>query len=239
MTPDASAGTAVSRLQVALPVGPGLSGDLAVPATAAGVAIFAHGSGSSRFSPRNRFVAAELHRRGIATLLFDLLTPDEESDRANVFDVALLGGRLVQATRWVLEQPPVRGLCPGFFGASTGAAAALLAAAELGPLVCALVSRGGRPDLAAPRLAQVQAPTLLIVGSRDEVVLELNRQAFARLTCERRLAVVQGASHLFEEPGTLERVAELAGDWLAVHLAGAPARATAASAVELVDPLSS
>jgi putative phosphoribosyl transferase len=211
---------AVSRMQANIPVGPGLHGDLAVPREAIGVAVFAHGSGSSRFSPRNRLVANALNGRGIATLLFDLLTTSEEPQRANVFDVELLGGRLEQTTRWLLEQPLAKGLAPCYFGASTGAAAALAAAAELGPIVRGVVSRGGRPDLAGERLRQVTAPTLLIVGGHDETVLDLNRQAYAQLTCERQLVVVRRAGHLFEEPGTLERVAELTGDWLTSHLGG-------------------
>jgi putative phosphoribosyl transferase len=218
MESAAGIGGAVSRMQANIPVGPGLHGDLAVPQDAVGVAVFAHGSGSSRFSPRNRLVANALNRRGIATLLFDLLTTEEEPQRANVFDVELLGERLEQTTRWLLEQPLARGLAPCYFGASTGAAAALSAAAALGPTVRAVVSRGGRPDLAGPRLEQVSSPTLLIVGGYDETVLELNRQAYDRLTCERQLVVVRRAGHLFEEPGALERVAELTGDWLGSRL---------------------
>lgn len=229
---------AASRMRVDIPIGPGLSGDLAVPGRAIGVTLFAHGSGSSRLSPRNRFVAGALNHRGIATLLFDLLSPEEETDRANVFDVELLGRRLVQTTRWLLEQPPAGGLRPCFFGASTGAAAALAAAAQLGSVVRAVVSRGGRPDLAHAHLARVDSPTLLIVGGDDDIVLGLNRRALAELTCVRRLTIVRGASHLFEEPGTLERVAELAGDWLAAHLAERPARATSRGEVEIVDPVS-
>ena len=211
-------GTAVRRLNGPIPVGPGLYGDLAVPSNAIGVALFAHGSGSSRFSPRNRLVADALNRRGIATLLFDLLTPVEEPQRSSVFDVELLGGRLEETTRWLLEQPLAEGLAPCYFGASTGAAAALAAAASLGPVVRAVVSRGGRPDLAGAQLALVDAPTLLIVGGYDDAVIELNRQALAELTCTRQLVVVRRAGHLFEEPGTLERVAELTGDWLTSHL---------------------
>jgi putative phosphoribosyl transferase len=213
-------GTAVSRVQASIPVGPGLYGDLAVPREAIGVTLFAHGSGSSRFSPRNRLVANALNRRGIATLLFDLLTPEEEPQRSNVFDVELLGGRLEKTTRWLLEHPLAEGLAPSYFGASTGAAAALSAAASLGPLVRAVVSRGGRPDLAGARLAQVASPTLLVVGGHDETVLELNRRACALLPCTRRLVVVRRAGHLFEEPGALERVAELTGDWLSRHHEG-------------------
>ncbi|MCZ7587306.1 MAG: hypothetical protein M5U27_00275 [Gaiella sp.] len=217
--------------ELEVPVGPGLVGDLARPPGAVGVAVFAHGSGSSRLSPRNRFVASELVDRGIATFLFDLLSPREEADRANVFDVGLLGDRLVAATSWLLRRPEAAGLRPCFFGASTGAAAALVAAARLGPDACAVVSRGGRPDLAGACLGRVRAPTLLIVGGADDVVLELNRQALRALRCERRLAIVPGATHLFPEPGALERVAMLAGDWLESHLAGraAPGDTTVAA----------
>jgi putative phosphoribosyl transferase len=224
-------------IELEIPIGPGLPGDLAVPAAAAAVTLFAHGSGSSRLSPRNRFVAGELNRRRIATLLFDLLTPDEEADRANVFDVDLLGERLLETTRWLVEQPPARGLQPCFFGASTGAAAALAAAAELGPAVRAVVSRGGRPDLAERHLGRVRSPTLLIVGGDDRVVLELNRSALTALPCEKRLAIVRRAGHLFQEPGALERVALLAGDWLVEHLGGDHVEGGAAVEVEVVDPL--
>lgn len=231
-----SVGTA-PELHLDVPVGPGLHGDLVVPEGSSGVTVFAHGSGSSRLSPRNRFVAQELNARGIATFLFDLLTPYEEADRANVFDVDLLGDRLVETTRWLLGQPVAAGLEPCFFGASTGAAAALAAAARLGPSVRAVVSRGGRPDLAGPYLPHVEAPTLLVVGGADDVVLELNRRALAALSCERRLSIVRGATHLFEEPGALERVAQLAGDWLSTHL-GRPAAPEAPPAeVEVSDPL--
>jgi putative phosphoribosyl transferase len=194
-----------------------LPGELATPAGALGAVLFAHGSGSSRLSPRNRLVAGALHDAGLATLLFDLLTEPESADRRNVFDVPLLASRLEAARRWLGEQP--EGSLPvGFFGASTGAAAALWAAADLGADVKAVVSRGGRPDLAAPRLHLVQAPTLLIVGELDDVVLELNRQAERELACERELAVVPGATHLFEEPGALERVAAHATRWFQRHL---------------------
>jgi predicted alpha/beta-hydrolase family hydrolase len=227
---------AVIRLHATIPVGPGLYGDLAVPPNATGVTIFAHGSGSSRFSPRNRLVADALNRRGIATFLFDLLTPSEEPQRTSVFDVELLGDRLGQTTRWLLEQPLAEGLSPCFFGASTGAAAAVVAAAQLGPTVRAVVSRGGRPDLAGTHLPRLDSPTLLIVGEDDPVVLDLNRQALAALTCERRLVVVRGAGHLFEEPGTLERVSGLAGDWLSGHLAERAGVPIASGDVEIVDP---
>ncbi|MFJ4694036.1 phosphoribosyltransferase family protein [Streptomyces sp. NPDC088766] len=198
-----------------------LRGQLTLPADAAGVVLFAHGSGSSRHSPRNRFVALGLNRAGLGTLLFDLLTEEEEADRANVFDTGLLARRLADATDWVRGRPETRGLAVGYFGASTGAAAALWAAAEPGARIAAVVSRGGRPDLAGPRLPAVTAPTLLIVGGHDELVLELNRDAEARLRCENRLAVVPGATHLFEEPGALEEVTDLARDWFTDHMAPA------------------
>ncbi len=196
-----------------------LEGHLTVPDRARGLVVFAHGSGSSRHSPRNRFVAAVLHDAGLATLLFDLLVPEEEAHRANVFDIGLLAGRLVAVTRWLRSQPDVQGLRVGYFGASTGAAAALWAATEPDTQVAAVVCRGGRPDLAGARLADVVAPTLLIVGGRDDLVLKLNTEAAARLWCPHRLSVVPGATHLFEEPGTLARVADLARDWFLDHLA--------------------
>jgi putative phosphoribosyl transferase len=199
-----------------------LGGHLTVPDGATGIVVFAHGSGSSRHSPRNRDVAAVLNQAGLGTLLFDLLTTAEEHDRANVFDIDLLARRLVDVTRWLRTQPDVTRLPVGYFGASTGAAAALSAAAEPDSSIAAVVSRGGRPDLAAPRLRAVTAPTLLIVGGWDDVVLELNRQALAHLRCESRLAVVPGATHLFEEPGTLQAAAELARDWFTSHLAPRP-----------------
>jgi putative phosphoribosyl transferase len=195
-----------------------LGAHLALPEHPIGVVVFAHGSGSSRFSPRNRYVAGLLNESGIGTLLFDLLTVEEEHDRANVFDIGLLARRLVEATRWLRARPESAGLPLGYFGASTGAGAALWAAAEPDAGVAAVVSRGGRPDLAAPRLAAVNAPTLLIVGGRDDVVLDLNRQAQALLRCESRLLVVPGATHLFEEPGTLRAAAEAARDWFTDHL---------------------
>jgi putative phosphoribosyl transferase len=199
-----------------------LRGHLTVPEAAAGIVVFAHGSGSSRHSPRNRYVAAVLNRSGLGTLLFDLLTTTEEHDRTNVFDIGLLARRLADVTRWLRAQPGVGELPVGYFGASTGAAAALWAATEPGADVAAVVSRGGRPDLAAPRLAAVTAPTLLIVGGDDDVVLRLNRQALAQLRCESHLAVVPGATHLFEEPGTLQAAAELASEWFTSHLAPHP-----------------
>jgi putative phosphoribosyl transferase len=190
-----------------------LPADLAVPPQPIGWVVFAHGSGSSRLSLRNLSVATALNRAGIATLLFDLLTDAEERDRRNVFDVELLGRRLVSATRWLRAQPEGCGLPIGYFGASTGAAAALLAAAELPDDICAVVSRGGRPDLAAQWLSEVRAPTLLIAGGADLAVLELNQDAAMRLPCRKELAVVPGATHLFEEPGALEQVASLAAAW--------------------------
>ncbi|MES4891567.1 phosphoribosyltransferase family protein [Streptomyces sp. NPDC096012] len=198
-----------------------LRGQLTVPRGALGIVVFAHGSGSSRHSPRNRFVAAGLNRRGLGTLLFDLLTEAEETDRANVFATDLLAHRLTDATGWLRAQPEARDLAIGYFGASTGAAAALWAAAEPDARIAAVVSRGGRPDLAGPRLPMVTAPTLLIVGGHDQLVLGLNREAQARLRCENELAVVPGATHLFEEPGALEKVTDLAGDWFAGHMARA------------------
>ena len=198
----------------------GLPGHLTVPEHAGGLIVFAHGSGSGRHSPRNRAVAEVLHRAGIATLLVDLLTPDEEAARGPVFDVALLAGRLAAVAGWATAEPSCAGLPLGFFGASTGAAAALVAGSR-DDAVRAVVSRGGRPDLAGAALADVRAPTLLIVGGHDQQVLELNRAAQSRLRCTNRLAVVPGASHLFEEPGTLRAAAELARDWFATHLVAA------------------
>jgi putative phosphoribosyl transferase len=199
--------------------GVALPGELLVPSSPSGVVVFAHGSGSSHLSPRNAQVARVLNREGLATLLFDLLTGAEAVDRANVFDVPLLARRLDSAHRWLRAQPETGALPAGFFGASTGAAAALWAATESGADVRAIVSRGGRPDLAGPRLGLVHAPTLLIVGGADELVLELNRRALAGLgSGGHELAVVPGATHLFEEPGTLEQVAELARRWFVRHL---------------------
>lgn len=191
----------------------GLEGLATVPESAMGLVIFAHGSGSSRLSPRNAYVADALNRRSLATLRFDLLTEVEAADRGNVFDIPLLGGRVVETVRWARETDPLDRLPIGLFGASTGAAAALVAAAKLPDQVSAVVSRGGRPDLAGPVLGRVQAPTLLIVGGADDIVIELNRQALQALTCEKQLTIVPGATHLFEEPGTLDAVVEAAGDW--------------------------
>jgi putative phosphoribosyl transferase len=194
-----------------------LPGVLTVPSDAAGIAVFAHGSGSSRLSPRNVAVARALNEQGIATLLFDLLTPSEADDRGNVFDIDLLSDRLEMATRWATTAPGSAGLPIGLFGASTGGAAALVVAARLSKGIVAVVSRGGRPDLAGAALEEVTAPTLLIVGSEDPVVVGVNREAYGSLRCEKRLEVIPGAGHLFEEPGALERVAELAADWFLRH----------------------
>lgn len=199
----------------------GLPGHLNVPEGAIGLVIFAHGSGSSRHSPRNRFVADILNRAGLATLLFDLLSPAEENDRKNVFDVELLSNRLAAATEWARGHHAVSQLPIGYFGASTGAAAALGAAARPGNDIGAIVSRGGRPDLAGSVLPNVTSPCLFIVGGRDKEVYELNKDAQSRLRCLSRLEVVPGASHLFEEPGTLRQAAQLARDWFTTHLAQA------------------
>jgi putative phosphoribosyl transferase len=202
-----------------------LGADLVVPEGARGVVLFAHGSGSSRHSRRNRFVAEVLHEAGLATLLLDLLTDDEEEidlvTREHRFDISLLAARLVGAADWLGEQRSTKELPLGLFGASTGAAAALVVAAERPERARAVVSRGGRPDLAGNALERVHARTLLIVGERDPIVLDLNREAMARIPAETRLEVVPGATHLFEEPGALEEVARLARDWLAVSLAPA------------------
>jgi putative phosphoribosyl transferase len=198
-------------------------GVLSVPSKPGGVVAFAHGSGSSRFSPRNQYVALALQQSGLATLLLDLLEEDEAEDRRAVFDIRLLADRLDAAGRWLLHDRELRGLRLGYFGASTGAAAALVAAAERPESVSAIVSRGGRPDLARDALPSVTAPTRLIVGGHDEDVLELNRQALALLHCPKELIVVPGATHLFQEPGTLEEVARLAQQWFLQHLCPAPA----------------
>ena len=195
----------------------GLPGTLNLPAAPRGFVLFAHGSGSSRFSPRNKAVAQALNEHAIATLLFDLLTPQEEADRTNVFDVALLANRLVEAIRW-LRDTGISDLPVGLFGASTGAAAALIAAADLPERVGAVVSRGGRPDLAGNALERVRAPTLLIVGGNDFGVIELNQRAFERLRAPKRLQIVAGATHLFSEPGAMEAVMALATQWFADHL---------------------
>lgn len=197
-----------------------LPGQLTLVPGATGIVLFAHGSGSSRRSPRNRFVADVLHRRGLATLLFDLLDDDEAADRANVFDIDLLARRVVDTIAWARGRADLRALAIGLFGASTGAAAALKAAAARPGDVAAVVSRGGRPDLAAAALPRVLAPTLLIVGAEDASLVEPHREALQRLHCEKLLVIVPGATHLFEEPGTLEEVARLAGDWFDAHLRG-------------------
>ncbi len=208
----------------------GLAGTLRLPgASPRGIVVFAHGSGSSRLSPRNNFVASALGDAGLATLLFDLLTEEEAADHRNVFDIGLLADRLVLAAEWVTQQQGARDLPLGYFGASTGAAAALIAAAREPQLCAAVVSRGGRPDLAGAALPRVRAPTLLIVGGDDPEVLELNREAARQLLCEKELAVVPGATHLFEEPGTLEAVVKLARRWFSDHLAGGPLQAKGAT----------
>lgn len=203
-----------------------LSGDLVIPDWPIGIVLFAHGSGSSRHSPRNRHVAETLQQARLATLLLDLLTPDEEQiDRQTAehrFDIGFLAERVVVATDWLVHEPATRHLRIGLFGASTGAAAALVAAALRPTAVSAIVSRGGRPDLAGPSLERVVAPTLLIVGGRDTSVIALNRQAFDHLRCEKTLTIIPGASHLFEEPGAIDEVARLAADWMMRHLPPPP-----------------
>jgi putative phosphoribosyl transferase len=207
-------------------IGPlSLAGTLHIPASASALVVFVHGSGSSRFSPRNREAANAVNARGMATLLFDLLTPDEERDRSNVFDIPLLAGRLVDVIHWIDSDPQLARLPLGLFGASTGAAAALVAAAHLGARVGAVVSRGGRPDLADGALEHVTAPTLLIVGGLDYEVIELNERAFARLTAPKSIEIVPGATHLFPEQGTLELAIALAANWFKTHLVHASAAA--------------
>ena len=200
-----------------------LSGNLTVPEKAIALVLFAHGSGSSRHSPRNQFVARTLNDAGLATLLFDLLTQDEEAIDMHTgehrFNIGLLAERLVQATKWAKQQEQTRDLRAGYFGSSTGGGAALVAAAENPQDVGAVVSRGGRPDLAGDALPKVQAPTLLIVGGNDDIVIELNEMARDQMRCEVKLEIVPGATHLFEEPGALEKVAKLASDWFNAHLA--------------------
>jgi len=210
-------------ISVHIPAGKAkLTGDLVIPESVTGAVLFAHGSGSSRHSPRNQYVARVLQKAGLATLLLDLLTLEEESfDRQTGqlrFDIRFLAERLLYATRWFAEQPELRAKTLGYFGASTGAGAALVAASEASDQVHAIVSRGGRPDMAESALATVRAPTLLIVGGRDDVVIELNREALSQLSCEKKLEIVPGATHLFEEPGTLEEVARLAREWFKEHL---------------------
>jgi putative phosphoribosyl transferase len=211
---------------VHIPAGPvTLEGNLTIVEPAATLVLFAHGSGSSRHSPRNQFVARALNNGGLATLLFDLLTPEEETvdlrTREHRFNIGLLAERLVHATRWAKQQEETRELRTGYFGSSTGGAAALVAAAEVAQDVAAVVSRGGRPDLAGEALPKVQAPTLLIVGGNDDIVIELNEQARDRMRCKVKLEIVPGATHLFEEPGALEKVAQLASDWFVNHIGGA------------------
>ena len=218
-----SAGVAIEHVPVTVALDSiRLEGDLSVPSAARGVVLFAHGSGSSRHSPRNRYVADVLNEGGLATLLIDLLTADEQEvdlQTAHLrFDIPFLARRLETITEWLSRYPEVRDLRLGHFGASTGAAAALVAAAELPALVSAVVSRGGRPDLAGAALARVQAPTLLIVGGADPVVLDLNRKASALLGCEKQLQIIPGAGHLFEEPGALQKVSGLARDWFVAKL---------------------
>jgi pimeloyl-ACP methyl ester carboxylesterase len=200
-----------------------LEGLLELPENAAGIVLFAHGSGSSRHSPRNNFVAQILRRTGTGTLLFDLLTSEEDIDYETRFNIPLLTGRLLAATSWTRQYAPTRDLALGYFGASTGAAAALQAAAKLAGNLAAVVSRGGRPDLAGKEaLGRVQAPTLLLVGGQDEVVIGLNQRAHTLLSCKKKLSIIPDATHLFEEPGTLEQVAEQAADWFKMHLGSNP-----------------
>jgi putative phosphoribosyl transferase len=205
-----------------------LFGELQIPAVATALVLFAHGSGSSRHSPRNRFVARTLNEAGLGTLLFDLLTPEEEEvdmrTREHRFNIGLLAERLVHATRWAKQQKQTRDLRVGYFGSSTGGGAALVATAELQHDVGAVVSRGGRPDLAGDALPKVQAPTLLIVGGNDDVVIELNEMARDQMRCEVKLEIVSGAMHLFEEPGALEKVAELTSTWFVNHIGAESAR---------------
>jgi dienelactone hydrolase len=199
-----------------------LSGDLTIPKNAFALVLFAHGSGSSRHSPRNQFVARTLNRAGLGTLLFDLLTPEEEAldiyTREHRFNIGLLAERLVHATKWARQQKETRDQRIGYFGSSTGGAAALVAAAELPQDVGAVVSRGGRPDLAGDALSKVQAPTLLIIGGNDDIVIELNEIARDQMRCEVKLEIIPGATHLFEEAGALEHVAKLASEWFSLHL---------------------
>lgn len=197
-----------------------VEGMLEIPEHAVGLVLFAHGSGSSRHSPRNNYVAGVLREAGVGTLLMDLLTPEEDRDYSQRFDIGLLTRRLLEAARWAQTQPVARGLPLGFFGASTGAAAAIEAAALIGADAKAVVSRGGRPDLASSEaLATVAAPTLMLVGGWDDGVIDLNQQAYDQLRCEKELLIVPGATHLFEEPGTLEEVARQAAAWFAGHFA--------------------
>jgi dienelactone hydrolase len=195
-----------------------LQGNLFIPEKATGIVLFSHGSGSSRLSPRNNFVAEVFQQKGLATLLFDLLTEKEDRIYENRFDIELLTERLIAVTNWILKNPETKGLHPGYFGASTGAASALMAAAHFGDQIKAIVSRGGRPDLGMQNIEKVKAPTLLIVGGTDNLVIQLNQKAFEKLQCERKFEIVQEASHLFEEPGKLEIVARLSADWFSIWL---------------------
>ena len=211
--------------EVQIPAGRALlSGNLTIPDDAIALVLFAHGSGSSRHSPRNQFVARTLNRAGLGTLLFDLLTPEEEAldiyTREHRFNIGLLAERLVHATKWIRQQEASRDLRIGYFGSSTGGAAALVAAADLPEDAGAVVSRGGRPDLAGDALPRVQAPTLLIVGGNDDIVIELNEMARDQMRCEVKLEIIHGATHLFEEPGALEQVSKLASDWFSLYLGG-------------------
>jgi len=211
--------------EVRIPAGRAtLDGNLTIVDEASALVLFVHGSGSSRLSPRNQFVARTLNNAGLATLLFDLLTPEEELVDTRTaelrFDIELLAERLVHATNWAKQQQQTRDLRVGYFGSSTGGGAALVAAAELPKDLEAVVSRGGRPDLAGDALPKVEAPTLLIVGGEDDVVIDLNEQARAQMRCEVKIEIVPGATHLFEEPGALEQVAKLASDWFLLHAAG-------------------
>lgn len=195
-----------------------LQGNLSIPEKARGIVLFSHGSGSSRLSPRNNFVAEVIQQKGLATLLFDLLTEKEDRVYENRFDIELLTERLITVTNWILKNPETKALHPGYFGASTGAASALMAAAHFGDQIKAIVSRGGRPDLGMQNIEKVKAPTLLIVGGYDDLVIQLNQKAFEKLQCERKLEIVPEASHLFEEPGKLDIVARLSADWFAEWL---------------------
>lgn len=221
---------ATTRRAVRIPAGgPDLEADLVVPRGARGLVVFAHGAGSSRKSPRNRFVADHLQEGALATLLFDLLTEEEDRSREARFDIPLLAERMGHALDWAGREPLTRSLVPGAFGASTGAAAALVAAAHTRSPLRAVVSRGGRPDMAKDALARVRAPTLLVVGERDEMVLELNRRAASELSCLNEVVLVPGATHLFEEPGTLEAAAGHARRWFRTHLEEEPKDAPAGS----------
>lgn len=210
----------LSRYEVSIPAGQvQLSGELVIPENARGIVLFAHGSGSSRFSPRNTYVASMLQQASIGTLLFDLLTREEDETYATRFDIVLLTQRLIAATQWLKQRPSTQHCKLGYFGASTGAAAALQAAAAMPDTISAVVSRSGRPDLAGEHaLLTVRAPTLLLVGGEDDIVIELNDAAHTVLQCEKRLVIIPGATHLFEEPGTLEQVAAAAADWFNRYL---------------------